>query len=392
MKHLFPLCISLLLSVSVYGQKDSENYIKAGKPMFVIAKRNNCRILSENIDREKTELETNFKLLNVEVREVLSLKKGEGIQFENEAHTTVYIEGDNNLGDNCTKVIFWDGKSTSDPIVYKGLYLSTEYFSPKLLKKKLQSNYYTYFMSKLKEYKNKEEKITPRSKDISKAYVYNELMEWLYKGWLKDYQLIEMEFKGVKSIVVKENGKPEREIVLNERGEVQKVWFLPKRDEEEADMQYFYEDGLLRKFVDNMNVVFPEQDIFGYNDNEIFQKAIGKEMPSYDKENSFYYDCNYTLLKGDLLEKHYVRLYHSDYNVSEFLGWVKNGKSISKKDFPITYQYNGVEGKVKMKKEYLWEDVLGGTTVIYHWDNHHHITKIEVSNKQGKTVYTYEYR
>mgnify|MGYP001690260825 FL=1 len=392
MKHLFPLCISLLLSVSVYGQKDSENYIKAGKPMFVIAKRNNCRILSENIDREKTELETNFKLLNVEVREVLSLKKGEGIQFENEAHTTVYIEGDNNLGDNCTKVIFWDGKSTSNPIVYKGLYLSTEYFSPKLLKKKLQSNYYTYFMSKLKEYKNKEEKITPRSKDISKAYVYNELMEWLYKGWLKDYQLIEMEFKGVKSIVVKENGKPEREIVLNERGEVQKVWFLPKRDEEEADMQYFYEDGLLRKFVDNMNVVFPEQDIFGYNDNEIFQKAIGKEIPPYDKENSFYYDCNYTLLKGDLLEKHYVRLYHSDYNVSEFLGWVKNGKSISKKDFPITYQYNGVEGKVKMKKEYLWEDVLGGTTVIYHWDNHHHITKIEVSNKQGKTVYMYEYR
>ena len=392
MKHLFPLCISLLLSVSVYGQKDSENYIKAGKPMFVIAKRNNCRILSENIDREKTELETNFKLLNVEVREVLSLKKGEGIQFENEAHTTVYIEGDNNLGDNCTKVIFWDGKSTSDPIVYKGLYLSTEYFSPKLLKKKLQSNYYTYFMSKLKEYKNKEEKITPRSKDISKAYVYNELMEWLYKGWLKDYQLIEMEFKGVKSIVVKENGKPEREIVLNERGEVQKVWFLPKRDEEEADMQYFYEDGLLRKFVDNMNVVFPEQDIFGYNDNEIFQKAIGKEIPPYDKENSFYYDCNYTLLKGDLLEKHYVRLYHSDYNVSEFLGWVKNGKSISKKDFPITYQYNGVEGKVKMKKANIWEDVLGDRTVIYYWDNNYHITKIKVIKDKEKTVYTYEYK
>ena len=45
-----------------------------------------------------------------------------------------------------------------------------------------------------------------------------------------------------------------------------------------------------------------------------------------------------------------------------------------------------------MKKEYLWEDVLGDTTVIYYWDNHYHITKIEVSNKQGKTVYTYEYR
>lgn len=392
MKHLFLLCISLLLSVSVYGQTNDEKHFKAGKPVFVIAKLNMCTTKDEMLEREKAELEKNFKSLNTEVREVKFLSEGEELVFENNAHSTVSLRKNSDFEENCVNIIYWDGKKSSTPIVYDGVCLATEFFSPKLLKKKLVSSYYTHFMSKLKEYKNKEEKITSRSKDISKAYVYNELMEWLYKGWLKNYQLIEMEFKGVKSIVVKENGKPEREIVLNERGQVQKVWFLPKRDEEEADMQYFYEDGLLRKFVDNMNVVFPEQDIFGYNDNEIFQKAIGKEMPSYDKENSFYYDCNYTLLKGDLLEKHYVRLYHPDYNVSESLGWVKNGKSISKKDFPITYQYNGVEGKVMMKKEYLWEDVLGDTTVIYHWDNQHHITKIEVSNKRGKTVYTYEYQ
>ena len=392
MKHLFLLCICLLLSISVYGQTNDEKYFKTGKPVFVIAKLNMCTTKDEMLEREKAELEKNFKLLNTEVREVRFLSEGEELVFENNAHSTVSLREKSDFEENCVNIIYWDGKKSSTPIVYDGVCLATEFFSPKLLKKKLVSSYYTHFMYKLKEYKNKEEKITYRSKDISKAYVYNELMEWLYKGWLKDYQLIEMEFKGVKSIVVKENGKPEREIHLNERQQVQKVWFLPKRDEEEADMQYFYEDGLLRKFVDNMNVVFPEQDIFGYNDNEIFQKAIGKEMPSYDKENSFYYDCNYTLLKGDLLEKHYVRLYHPDYNVSESLGWVKNGKSISKKDFPITYQYNGVEGKVKMKKEYLWEDVLGDTTVIYHWDNHYHITKIEVSNKKGKTVYTYEYR
>jgi hypothetical protein len=392
MKHLFLLCICLLLSISVYGQTNDEKHFKAGKPVFVIAKLNMCTVEDDMLEREKAELEKNFKSLNAEVREVRFLSEGEELVFENNAHSTVSLREKSDFEENCVNIIYWDGKKSSSPIVYDGVCLATEFFSPKLLKKNLVSSYYTHFMSKLKEYKNKEEKITPRSKDISKAYVYNELMEWLYKGWLKDYHLIEMEFKGVKSIVVKENGKPEREIVLNERGEVQKVWFLPKRDEEEADMQYFYEDGLLRKFVDNMNVVFPEQDIFGYNDNEIFQKAIGKEIPPYDKENSFYYDCDYTLLKGDLLEKHYVRLYHSDYNVSEFLGWVKNGKSISKKDFPITYQYNGVEGKVKMKKEYLWEDVLGDTTVIYYWDNHYHITKIEVSNKQGKTVYTYEYR
>ena len=392
MKHLFLLCICLLLSISVYGQTNDEKYFKTGKPVFVIAKLNMCTTKDEMLEREKAELEKNFKLLNTEVREVRFLSEGEELVFENNAHSTVSLREKSDFEENCVNIIYWDGKKSSTPIVYDGVCLATEFFSPKLLKKKLVSSYYTHFMYKLKEYKNKEEKITSRSKDISKAYVYNELMEWLYKGWLKDYQLIEMEFKGVKSIVVKENGKPEREIHLNERQQVQKVWFLPKRDEEEADMQYFYEDGLLRKFVDNMNVVFPEQDIFGYNDNEIFQKAIGKEMPSYDKENSFYYDCNYTLLKGDLLEKHYVRLYHPDYNVSESLGWVKNGKSISKKDFPITYQYNGVEGKVKMKKEYLWEDILGDTTVIYYWDNHYHITKIEVSNKQGKTVYTYEYR
>ena len=389
MKHLFLLCISLLLSVSVYGQTNDEKHFKAGKPVFVIAELNMCTTKDEMLERE---LEKNFKSLNAEMREVKFLLEGEELVFENNAHSTVSLRENSDFEENCVNIIYWDGKKSSTPIVYDGVCLATEFFSPKLLKKKLVSSYYTHFMSKLKEYKNKEEKITSRSKDISKAYVYNELMEWLYKGWLKNYQLIEMEFKGVKSIVVKENGKPEREIHLNERGEVQKVWFLPKRDEKEADMQYFYEDGLLRKFVDNMNVVFPEQDIFGYNDNEIFQKAIGKEIPPYGKENSFYYDCDYILLKGDLLEKHDIQLYHPNYNVSESLGWVKNGKSISKKDFPITYQYNGVEGKVMMKKEYLWEDVLGDTTVIYYWDNHYHITKIEVSNKQGKTVYTYEYR
>lgn len=392
MKHLFLLCISLLLSVSLYGQTNDEKHFKAGKPVFVIAKLNMCTVEDEMLEREKAELEKNFKSLNTEVREVKFLSEGEELVFENNAHSTVSLIEKSDFEENCVNIIYWDGKKSSTPIVYDSVCLATEFFSPKLLKKKLVSSYYTHFMSKLKEYKNKEEKFTSRSKDISKAYVYNELMEWLYKGWLKDYQLIEMEFKGVKSIVVKENGKPEREIVLNERGQVQKVWFLPKRDEKEADMQYFYEDGLLRKFVDNMNVVFPEQDIFGYNDNEIFQKAIGKEIPPYGKENSFYYDCDYILLKGDLLEKHDVQLYHPNYNVSESLGWVKNGKSISKKDFPITYQYNGVEGKVKMKMEHLWEDVLGDTTVIYHWDNHYHITKIEVSNKRGKTVYTYEYR
>jgi len=392
MKHLFLLCICLLLSISVYGQTNDEKHFKAGKPVFVIAKLNMCTVEDEMLEREKAELEKNFKSLNAEVREVKFLLEGEELVFENNAHSTVSLIEKSDFEENCVNIIYWDGKKSSSPIVYDGVCLATEFFSPKLLKKKLVSSYYTHFMSKLKEYKNKEEKITSRSKDISKAYVSNELMEWLYKGWLKDYQLIEMEFKGVKSIVVKENGKPEREIHLNERQQVQKVWFLPKRDEEEADMQYFYEDGLLRKFVDNMNVVFPEQDVFGYNDNEIFQKAIGKEIPPYGKENSFYYDCDYMLLKGELLEKHYVRLYHPSYNVSESLGWVKNGKSISKKDFPITYQYNGVEGKVMMKKEYLWEDVLGDTTVIYHWDNNYHITKIEVSNKQGKTVYTYEYR
>ena len=103
-----------------------------------------------------------------------------------------------------------------------------------------------------------------------------------------------------------------------------------------------------------------------------------KELPPYDKENSFYYDCDYTQLKGNLLEKQYVRLYHPDYYVSESLGWVKSGESVYMKDFPITYQYNGVKGKVKMKKANIWEDVLGDRTVIYYWDNNYHITKIKV--------------
>ena len=392
MKHLFLLCLSMLLLAPIYGQTADDYYIKGGKPVFVVVKFNMCMIEADMIERERAELETNFKSLNATIKEVKLLEESDGLVFENNAHTTVYLKKGSDFGEDCVNIVYWDGKKTSTPIVYDQLYLSTEFFSPKLLKKKIVSSYYTHFLSKLKEYKSKEEKITSRSKDISKAYVYNELIEWLYKGWLRDYQLLEMEFKGVKSIVVKENGKPKKEILLNEREQLQKVWFLPKRDEEQADMEYFYEDGLLRKFVDNMNVVFPEEDLFAYNDNEIFQKAVAKELPPYDKENSFYYDCDYTQWKGNLLEKQYVRLYHPDYYVSESLGWVKSGESVYMKDFPITYQYNGVKGKVKMKKANIWKDVLGDRTVIYYWDNNYHITKIKVIKDKEKTVYTYEYK
>ena len=61
MKHLFLLCICLLLSISVYGQTNDEKYFKTGKPVFVIAKLNMCTTKDEMLEREKAELEKNFK-------------------------------------------------------------------------------------------------------------------------------------------------------------------------------------------------------------------------------------------------------------------------------------------------------------------------------------------
>jgi len=402
MKHLFLLCITLLLSISVYGQKDSENYIKAGKPVFVIAKRNNCRILSENIDREKTELETNFKLLNVEVREVLSLKKGEGIQFENEAHTTVYIEGDNNLGDNCTKVIFWDGKSTSDPIVYKGLYLSTEYFFPKLLKKKVQSNYYTYFLSKLEQYKNKEEKITSHSKEVSDRFVYYELVKEIdYSNFMSSYELLPVNTKGIKVIQVKCNGKNNsRTIYLNEKGQLIKRRSFFEDGEESSINEYVYENGLLRKKIQKSNKGAIDETLYAYNDNEIFAKAISKDNPPFEN----YYNCNYAQLKEDFLDLYIVHFSTFDYSVNERAAVIKQGNLIVNKELdltihlsrtknylPITYKYKNKEGKIIAKQPTLWENIFEGEKTEYHWDNNQRISKIVITEGKEKTVYTYEY-
>ena len=108
MKHLFLLCICLLLSISVYGQTNDEKHFKAGKPVFVIAKLNMCTVEDEMLEREKAELEKNFKSLNAEVREVKFLLEGEELVFENNAHSTVSLIEKSDFEENCVNLLGWE--------------------------------------------------------------------------------------------------------------------------------------------------------------------------------------------------------------------------------------------------------------------------------------------
>ena len=87
-------------------------------------------------------------------------------------------------------------------------------------------------MSKLEQYKNKEEKITSHSKEVSDRFVYYELVKEIdYSNFMSSYELLPVNTKGIKVIQVKCNGKNNnRTIYLNEKGQ------LIKR-------RSFFEDG-----------------------------------------------------------------------------------------------------------------------------------------------------
>ena len=86
--------------------------------MFVVVKFNMCMIEADMIERERAELETNFKSLNATIKEVKLLEESDGLVFENNAHTTVYLKKGSDFGEDCVNIVYWDGKKTSTPIVY----------------------------------------------------------------------------------------------------------------------------------------------------------------------------------------------------------------------------------------------------------------------------------
>jgi len=173
------------------------------------------------------------------------------------------------------RVVYWDGKKSSTPLLYNDLVGATEYFSPKLLKKKVESSYYTEFQKRLKQFQQKKEHLTPRSKEVSDRYVKDVLINKA----LKLSPVFPLNLKNVKHITVKENKQVKMRLCLNEQGLLSRI----ERQDGKVYMECKYEDGLLRELVEYQSDAEPLTTTqYLYNDNEIFEKVVKEETPPYD--------------------------------------------------------------------------------------------------------------
>ena len=277
--------------VPAHAQNDDENnnFIVAGQPIFIIVIGEYCGIPNNLGTREEAELAKNFKSLNPKIR--YAWISTQPLTFDNYKHSTIHF--DNEEGKGCVRVVYWDGKKSSTPLLYNDLVGATEYFSPKLLKKKVESSYYTEFQKRLKHFQQKKEHLTSRSKEVSDRYVKDVLINQA----LMLSPVFSLNLKNVKCITVKENKQVQMRLCLNEQGLLSRI----ERQDGEVYMECKYEDGLLRELVEYQSDAEPLTTTqYLYNDNEIFKKVVKEETPPYDGKH-FYYSCDYYQLQDDFL-------------------------------------------------------------------------------------------
>lgn len=300
MKYLLFLCLTVLMLVPAHAQNDDENnnFIVAGQPIFIIVIGEYCGIPNNLGTREEAELAKNFKSLNPKIR--YAWISTQPLTFDNYKHSTIHF--DNEEGKGCVRVVYWDGKKSSTPLLYNDLVGATEYFSPKLLKKKVESSYYTEFQKRLKHFQQKKEHLTSRSKEVSDRYVKDVLINQA----LMLSPVFSLNLKNVKCITVKENKQVQMRLCLNEQGLLSRI----ERQDGEVYMECKYEDGLLRELVEYQSDAEPLTTTqYLYNDNEIFKKVVKEETPPYDGKH-FYYSCDYYQLQDDFLNCYRTNLDH----------------------------------------------------------------------------------
>jgi len=294
--------------VPAHAQDDDEdnNFIVAGQPIFIIVIGEYCGIPNNLGEREIAELKKNFESLNPKIRYAWISR--EPLTFDNHKHSTIDFDNDEE-GKGCVRVAYWDGKKTSVPLLYDNLVGATEYFSPKLLKKKVESSYYTEFQKRLKHYQQKKEHLTSRSKEVSDRYVKDVLINQGLMG----SPVFPMNLKGVKRITVKENNEVQMRLYLNEEGLLSRI----ERQDGETYMECKYEEGLLRALVDHTYQPEPKTTAeYLYNDNEIFEKVVKEETPPYDGKH-FYYTCNYSQLQDDFVNRYRVGFSTDTWSINE---------------------------------------------------------------------------
>ena len=390
MKHLFLLYLIVLMLVPAHAQNDDENnnFIVAGQPIFIIVIGEYCGIPNNLGTREEAELAKNFKSLNPKIR--YAWISTEPLTFDNYKHSTIHF--DNEEGKGCVRVVYWDGKKSSTPLLYNDLVGATEYFSPKLLKKKVESSYYTEFQKRLKHFQQKKEHLTSRSKEVSDRYVKDVLINQA----LMLSPVFSLNLKNVKCITVKENKQVQMRLCLNEQGLLSRI----ERQDGEVYMEYKYEDGLLRELVEYQSDAEPLTTTqYLYNDNEIFKKVVKEETPPYDGKH-FYYSCDYYQLQDDFLNCYRTNFSTDTWSIYENIIKREGNKIIDEDDLnktvytlsntknhlPITITFGKEDGergqgKFIQKNPLLWVFESYNQTNKFHWDKQGRVIKIESKRK-----------
>lgn len=385
MKHLLFLCLTVLMLVPAHAQNDDENnnFIAAGQPIFIIVIGEYCGIPNNLGTREEAELAKNFKSLNPKIRYAWISR--EPLTFDNHKHSTIDFDNDEE-GKGCVRVAYWDGKKTSVPLLYDDLVGATEYFSPKLLKKKVESSYYTEFQKRLKHYQQKKEHLTSRSKEVSDRYVKDVLINQGLMG----SPVFPMNLKGVKRITVKENNEVQMRLYLNEEGLLSRI----ERQDGETYMECKYEEGLLRALVDHTYQPEPKTTAeYLYNDNEIFEKVVKEETPPYDGKH-FYYTCDYYQLQDDFVNRYRVGFSTDTWSINENTIKKEGNQIIDEDDLnktvytlsdtknylPITMEFGKEEdkskGKLFQKNPLLWVFESDSRLNKFYWDKQGRIIKM----------------
>ena len=289
------LFIALILQINVCGQvsqayevgKEPQDkvLISGGKPVFVIAISPNLASDSFVTEREKKELQKNFKSLQADVR----IEYTDVIIFKNKNIRKFDFQKSNK---SLERVFYWDGKVDSEPVVYEGLMNATEFFAQELSLDAVSS--YDIDFEKLKEeyLMPPEEKITKKSKEISDFFLNKMVMSDLFYLEKGSENFYKMNFKGIKSIKVVPsiNGKDviPMEITFNEDGLPMNMNYTMEKNVKNFNFQY--ENGLIRNLGNDSNLYYVDDKIIAINEDSRTVYTVKDEDFLVSRYDTFFDD------------------------------------------------------------------------------------------------------
>ena len=399
MKSIFSIILFLVLSlqVNLFGQvsqvyeegKEPKDkvLISGGKPVFVIAIAPGLASDDFITNREKKELENNFRTLQpkviVEYTDVIIFKNKNIKKFD-------YRKSNESL----ERIFYWDGKVDSEPILYEGLMNATEFFAQKLNFDVASSYNVEFDKLKLEYLTPPVEKITKKSKEVSDLYLNKMVMSFLFYFEKGSENLYKMNFKGIKSIKMFPSkivdGLTQKEIVFDKGGLPKTMSYGEGKKVKSFDLNY--ENELFRSIQNNSKLYYVDdklieidedsRNVHSIKDNDFLVSRfdtlledtkkvywreidVKKNIISYKEEGGLN-NTTYTLAsrenifpvihrvahseEDNLIEKkglEIVETYHPD---NKIFIWTFNEKGLIEK-----FSVNNANAKEKIEITYLYE-------------------------------------